>query len=130
MKANMHWGQLSDWHHRILGVLWALYGLVLIGLVVEHGDWTEYQFWVSLLVATIYVVTGGGFVLGRTWARWTMGVLMVLTVLFFLDMMMMAGVGGNRQGVREMLIAVGIAGYTLFFLAISAIWPSHDLPHN
>jgi hypothetical protein len=59
-----------------------------------------------------------------------MGVLMVLSALFFLDMMMAAGVGGNRQGVHEALIAAGIAGYTLFFLVISAISHSHDLPHN
>jgi hypothetical protein len=55
---------------------------------------------------------------------------MVLSALFFLDMMMAAGVGGNRQGVHEALIAAGIAGYTLFFLVISAISHSHDLPHN
>ena len=53
---------------------------------------------------------------------------MVLGVLFFLDMVMMFGFHGNRQGVLYMLIAADIAAYTLFFLAISTAWHSQDLP--
>jgi hypothetical protein len=126
MKANVHWGPLSKWHHRILGSLWLLCGLVQIAIVVGHGGWTEYQFWMALLVATACVVAAIGFILGRRWARWAMGVLMVLAVLFFLDMMMMFGFGGNRQGVLYMLIAAGIAAYTLLFLVISATWHSQN----
>jgi hypothetical protein len=127
MKSNVHWGPMSSWHHRILGGLWAICGLVGSGVTVEHGDWTKYQLWISLSVTLTYVVTAIGFILGRTWARRTMGVLMVLGMFFFLDMMMMSGVGGNKQGIREMLVAAGIAGYTLLFLAISSLWHSKGL---
>ncbi len=53
---------------------------------------------------------------------------MVVAVLLAFDMMLMAGVHGNRHGVRAMLVAAAIAGYTLLFLAISAEWHSQDLP--
>ena len=128
MKANVHWGPLSKWHHRTLGSLWLLCALAHVGIVVRKEDWTEYQFWVALLIATACVVAAIGFILGRRWARWTMGVLMVLGVLFFLDMMMMCGFNGNRQGALYMLLAAGIAAYTLFFLVISAACHSDDLP--
>jgi hypothetical protein len=132
MSGTAHWRPISIWHHRVLGGLWALCGLVtiinvLIG-ILRHGSWAEYQSWVCLSVAFVYVVTGIGFVFARTWARRSMGVLMVVAVLLSLDMMLMSGVGGNRQGVREMLVGAGIAAYTLLFLAISAAWHSQDSP--
>lgn len=57
-----------------------------------------------------------------------MSVLMALGILFFLDMVLMCGFNGNRQGVFYMLIAAGIAAYTLFFVVISAAWHSDELP--
>jgi hypothetical protein len=127
MKTNVHWRPLATWHHRILGGLWSLCGLVHFAIIVGRGEWTEYQYWIALFVVMAYVVTGIGFILGRRWARRTMGALMVLAVLWFLDMMMMCGFGGNRPGVLCMLVAAGIAGYTLLFVAISAAWHSEDL---
>jgi hypothetical protein len=131
MSGTTHWGSVSVWHHRVLGAIWALCGLVTIGNVLiaafEHGSLGEYQLWIGLLGALAYVVTGIGFVLARTWARRTMGVLMVVAVLWALDMVLMFGVHGNRQGVRAMLVAAGIAGYTLLFLAVSTEWHSQDL---
>jgi hypothetical protein len=126
-QGQAGWGSLTRWHHRILGSLWSLCGLLPVAIAVGHRDWTEYQFWIALLAGTACVTAGAGFILGRRWARWTMAALMVLAVLFFLDMMMMFGFNGNRPGVFYMLIAAGLAGYTLFFLAISAMWHSEDL---
>src|SRR5260370_37799571 len=121
MSASLHWGPIAIWHHRLLGGLWALCGVatfvsVLIAMV-QHGSWVEYQLWISLFVALAYVVTGIGFILARTWARRTMGVLMVVAVLLAFDMMVPAGMAGDRLGVRAMLVAAGMAGYTLLFLA-------------
>lgn len=124
MTTPIHSSPIYLWHHRMLGGLWALCGLVVIGNLLRHGAWSEYQQWIAVLVATAYVVTGIGFIVGRTWARRTMGVLMVMAVLLFLDMMFMFGWGGNRAGVREMLVALGVAAYTLLFLAISAAYHS------
>jgi hypothetical protein len=57
-----------------------------------------------------------------------MGVWMVIAALLFLDLMMAAGVAGNRRGVFAGAIIAGIAGYTLLFLAVSAAWHPRDLP--
>lgn len=103
-------------------MLWTLCGLVAIRNMLLHGSLAEYQHWIGLSVATTYVVTGIGFIFGRTWARRIMGVLMVVAMLLFLDMLLMSGWGGNRQGVWQMLVALGIAGYTLLFLVISAVY--------
>ena len=132
MSGTTHWGPISTWHHRVLGAIWALCGLVTTGSVLvatfQHRSPGEYQFWIALLGALAYVVTGIGFILARTWARRTMGVLMVVAVLLSLDMMLLAGMGGNRQGVRAMVVTASIAVYTLFFLGISAAWRSQELP--
>src|SRR5437660_303901 len=124
MSANVHWGPASIWHHRILGGLWALCGCAAVGNSIRSDFWAQYQFWVVLLVAASYVVTGIGLIRGRRWARRTMAVLVVVAALLFLDMLLMSSWVGNRSGVWEMLIALGIAGYTLLFLAISAAWHS------
>jgi hypothetical protein len=127
MSGTAHWGKVSIWHHRLLGGLWASCGLVVVGNTVLSGRWAEHQFWIVLPIATLYVATGIGFIFGRTWARRTMVALLVIAALFFLDMLLMSGWGGNRAGVREMLIALGIAAYTLTFLGISAAWHSQSL---
>ena len=76
MSGTTHWGPVSIWHHRVLGTIWALCGLVTTGSVLaatfQHGSPGEYQFWIALLGALAYVVTGIGFILARTWARRTM----------------------------------------------------------
>src|SRR6266850_194043 len=127
MRGNTtHWGPSSIWHHRVLGTLWALGGCVVIGNVVRVDSWAKYQPWIVLLVAVSYVATGAGFVFGRTWARRTMAVLMLVAALFFLDMLLMSGWVGNQAGVWEMFVALAVAGYTLFFLVISAAWHSQQ----
>jgi hypothetical protein len=128
MRGTIHWGPSSIWHHRVLGTLWALCGCVVVRNVVRVDSWAKSGLWIVLLIAASYVATGAGFICGRTWARRTMVVLMVVASLWFLDMLLMSGVDGNRAGVRQMLVALGVAGYTLVFLAISAAWHSQELP--
>ena len=128
MSDDTHWGTGSIWHHRLLGGLWALCGFFVIGNMVPSRRWADYQFWVASAVALSYVTAGIGFIFGRTWARRTMVALMLVAALLFLDMLMMFGFHGNRAGMWEMLVALGVAGYTLLFLAISAAWHSQDLP--
>jgi hypothetical protein len=124
MSDATHWGAGSIWHHRLLGGLWALCGFVVIGNMVFSGRWAEYQFWVASAVATLYVITGLGFIFGRTWARKTMIVLMVIAGLFFLDMLLMFGFHANRAGMLGAVAALGVVAYTLGFLLISAAWHS------
>ena len=112
------------WHHRVLGALWGLFGLVEIVNLVWQGSWDVYR-WIALSVTSAYVTTGIGLIFGRTWARRIMGVLMVISLLFFLDMLLMSGWVGNYEGVWEILLALGIASYTLLFLAISAAYRSY-----
>ena len=127
MKSDIaHCGTGSIWHHRLLGGLWGLSGFVVTGNVVLSSRWAEYQFWIACAVALSYVITGIGFIFGRTWARRTMTVLMVIAALLFLDMLLMFGFHGNRAGMWEMLLALGIVVYTLGFLLISAAWHSQD----
>ena len=126
MSDATHWGGGLIWHHRLLGGLWALCGLVVIGHMVLSGRWAEYPFWVASAVALSYVIAGIGFTLGRTWARRTMAALMVIAALFFLDMLLMLGFHANRAGMWGMLVALGIVVYTLGFLLISAAWHSQD----
>jgi hypothetical protein len=116
------------WHHRVLGALWGLCGLVEIGVFLSSGRWAEYQMWIALLVATTYAAAGIGFIFGRAWARWTMAGLMVVAVLLLLDLMLMFAFNGEREGVWEMLAALGIAGYTLLFLAISEAYRYKHVP--
>ncbi len=124
MNDATHWGASSIWHHRLLGGLWAVCGCVVIGNMVLSNRWADYQFWVMSAVALSYVITGIAFMFGRRWARRTMGALMVIAALFFLDMLLMFGFHGNRAGMREMLVALGVVVYTMGFLLISAAWHS------
>jgi hypothetical protein len=126
MSNATPWGGGSIWHHRLLGGLWALCGFVVIGNMVLSGRWADYQFWVALTVALSYVITGIGFIFGRTWARRAMAALMVVAALFFLDMLLMFGFHGNRAGMCATLVALGVVVYTLGFLLISAAWHSQD----
>jgi hypothetical protein len=123
---------ISRWHHRVLGALWGLCGLVLCGSILlenfrHQGSWFDCRLWIALLVVTAYTVTGVGFISGRTWARTIMAVLMLLAVLVFLDMILMSGFTGNREWLPEVLILLGTAGYTLLFLAISTAYRCKDL---
>jgi hypothetical protein len=126
MSSTVHSSPIVCWHHRVLGSLWALCGLTVIGNLFLIDSWAAKQLWIVLLVATAYVVTGVGFIFGLTWARRTLGVLVVLGMLFFIDMLLMSGVGGNRAGVWEMLVAIGVAAYTLVFLGLSMPFRSED----
>ena len=107
-----------------------LCGLVAIKNMLLHGSLAEslaeYQDWIALSVATACVVTGIGFIFGRTWARRSMDVLMVVAMLLFLDVLLMSGWSGNRQGAWQVLVALGLAGYTLLFLLISAGYRDKD----
>ena len=122
MNAALRSSPVIRWHHRILGVVWALWGLIAIGNILQGIPWDDYATWIALFVAASYVITGIGFIFGRTWARRIMGVLMALAVLLFLDLMLMSGFNGNRTGIWEMLAALGLAGYTLLFLALSSFY--------
>jgi hypothetical protein len=128
MNDTASWGPVTTWHHRLLGGLWALCGFVVIGNLILRGGWAEYQFWIGLAIAASYAATGIGFIFGRTWARMGMGALMVAAALVFIDLLLMSGWGGHRAGVWAMVIALGMAGYTLVFLGISASWRSAGLP--
>ena len=92
----------------------------MIGSALLNGHWAEYQFWIALPLAAAYVATGIGFMFARRWARRTMAALMLVAALYFLDMLLMFGWVGNRGGVWASVAAIGIAGYTLLFLVISA----------
>lgn len=124
MSNATHWGGGSIWHHRLLGGLWTLCGLGVIANMVLSGRWAEYQFWAASAVATLYVITGIGFIFGHTWARRTMVALMVIAGLFFLDMLLMFGFHANQAGMLGALAALGVVVYTLGFLLISAAWHS------
>ncbi len=97
MGGTAHWGKVSKWHHRLLGGLWAICGFVVIGKMVLSGGWAEYQFWIVLPIAMFCIAAGIGFILGRTWARRTMAVLVVLAAVFFFDMLLMSGRGGGAE---------------------------------
>jgi hypothetical protein len=126
MSAIADWGGVSTWHHRLLGGLWALCGCAVIGGIVLSGRWVEYQSWIASAFALSYVITAIGFIFGRMWARRTMIALMVIAALFFLDMLLMFGVHGNRAGIWANLAALVIVVYTLGFLLISATCHSQD----
>lgn len=126
MSDTVQWGRCSMWHHRVLGGLWALCGLFVIGRTAVRGNWDEPQFWFVFPVPLLLIVAGVAFVFGRTWARRTMAVLMIFAGLFFLDMLLMSGWVGNRAGVWQMLGAFGVTVYTLFFLGVSAAWHSRS----
>jgi hypothetical protein len=128
MSTPVEISPMSRWHHRVLGVFWGLCGLVVTGRLLTSGRWAEYQLWIALLVASSYAVAGIGFIFGRTWARWTMGGLMVVAVLLFLDLMLMFAFHSNREGVWGMFGAIGIAFYTGLFLAISEAYRYTQVP--
>src|SRR3989442_7414975 len=111
MNRSTHWGPISIWHHRALGGLWVLCALIVIGNIVpamlQHDRWARYQSWIPAFAALTYIVTGIGFIFGRTWARRTMAILMVVAALLSVDMMLMAGFHSNRVGVLAMLIGAG-----------------------
>ena len=108
------------WHHRVLGVFWALCGLGLVGVLIRYNHWNEIATWVAAFCGAICVPTGIGFISGRIWARRVMAGLMVVAALFLFYMMMMAGTNGSRQLFQQMLATLCIVGYTMLFLAISA----------
>jgi hypothetical protein len=114
------------WHHRVLGVFWGLCSLITAVAAFSHHSWNG-PFFIVLSTSVIYFGTSIGFIFGRTWARRVMCVLMFIAALWFLDMMMMCGVGGNRQGVWLMFAALCLTAYTVLFLAISAFHIPKDL---
>jgi hypothetical protein len=95
-------------------------GLFEIANFSRRGTWDEYQLWIALLIATAFVITGVGFIFGSTWARRVMAVLMVVVLLLFLDVLLMFSFNGNRERVWQVLVVIGVAGYTLLFLEFSA----------
>jgi len=97
----------------------------LMTAVLPTGRHTEA--WIGTIVALIYVLVGIPFILGRRWARRAMGVLMVIAILLFLQVLGAAGMAGNRLGVSDGAVVVGIAGYTLLFLAVSSRRDSPNL---
>lgn len=78
--------------------------------------------WIALFIAAAFAATSIGFVQGRTWARRSMAVLLMLAALFFLDMLLMSGWTGDRRGVWLMAGAISFVVYTQLFLVISALY--------
>src|SRR5437764_212079 len=126
MNKAVSWGPISIWHHRILGGLWAVGALIMVGSLAYHliryGKWTDYQFWIAATVLLPYIAGGIGLTRGLVWARRTIGALMVIAVLWFLDMVLMFGFHNNIRMLWAMLAGVGVAVYTLGFLIISGTW--------
>jgi hypothetical protein len=131
MNAALKSSAVVVWHHRALGTFWALCGLVPAVSALARSSWSEGPFFISVSAAAIFVSTSIGFIFGSTWARRVMCMLMLIAVLFFLDMLLMFGWHGNREGVWMMLAALGAVAYTLLFLAISALHhpKNHDNKH-
>jgi len=123
MIVASHSSPIFRWHHRVLGVIWMLSGLLVAGKTVLHASWNEYQQWIALFIATAYVAAGIGFTLGHRWGRRTMGVLMVVAMLWFLDIMLMTIWVHDVRAFWAVMAGFLIAGYTLSFLAISATDP-------
>ena len=120
MSASRQMSLVSRWHHRVLGGAWALGGVAVIVDLHRAYWWEQRQAWLPALVGIVYTVAGVGFMLGRTWARRVIGVLVVLAALFFADMLLMAGWVGNHPLLHWMLAALGFTAYTAAFILLSA----------
>ena len=116
------------WHHRVLGTFWGLFGLTpAVGVgtnLPSHG----LTFVAALACSAVYVGISIAFFFGRTWARRVMFVLMLITGLCLLDMLLMFGFCGNREGVWLATAALGVNAYSLLFLVISATWSAKPPP--
>jgi|SRR5579883_1344355 len=122
MSAAQHESLVSLLHHWVLGGIWALGGLACVADAHRSYWWERSPSWLMpILVGAAYVAAGIGFVLGRTWARVLLGVLMVVAALIFCWCIFMAGWVGNRPLLHWMLVALGIAIYTGAFISFSAI---------
>ena len=122
MKIRHQSSLVSVWHHRVLGVLWVLWGAVsAVGLDLDNL-WKWRIEWLPALLGLVFIIAGVGFALVRDWARSVMAVLSVVGGLYFADMILMAGWVGNRPLLHWMLAAFGLAGYTATFILISAVW--------
>ena len=111
---------VSVWHHRVLGGAWALGGVAVIADLHRAYWWEQRQAWLPAIAGLVYLVTGAGFMVGRTWARRVMVALAALAALVFGDMVLMAGWVGNRPLLYWMLAALGVAAYTGVFILVSA----------
>jgi hypothetical protein len=109
------------WHHRLLGVLWALAGLAFIVDLRRAYWWEQGRAWLPVLIGTGYTTAGIGFALALTWARRVLAGLVVMAGLFFADMVLLCGFAGNREGMYWMLGACGLAAYTFSFIFVSAV---------
>jgi hypothetical protein len=121
MDAALKSSAVAIWHHRALGTFWALCGLVPAVSVMARSSWSYGQFFASVTVAAVFIGTSIGFILGSTWARRVMFILMLISGLFFLDMLLMFGFHGNLEGLFMMLAALSMVAYTVVFLVISAL---------
>jgi hypothetical protein len=108
----------------VLGGFWVLFALALVAVLLRYNHWTDIGTWIAMLLCTTCVATGTAFVLGRTWAQVIMAVLMVAAALFFLDMVLMFSIHGNRPYMYLMMVGVGIACYTFGFILVLAWSPS------
>lgn len=117
------------WHHRVLGTFWTLFGLTpVMGVATNFSATGLLHFVEALACSAVCVGISIGFFFGRTWARRIMFVLMLITALCLLDMLLMFGWCGNREGVWLTTASLGVNAYTLLFLVISARRPSKQYP--
>ena len=117
---------VSTWHHRVLGGFWTLFALALLAVLLRYDHWKEIGTWIATLLCVTGVITGTAFMFARTWV--SLAVLIVVAALFFLDMVLMFGVHGNRPYMYLMTGGVVIACYTLVFLWALATYPSGEEP--
>ena len=109
------------WHHRVLGALWALGGLMTFVVGLRRAHWWENAWgWVPPFLGMVYLIAGVGFILARTWARRVMAVLVVLAGLLFAHLFLIAWGGEDVTVFRWMVPALGFAFYTAAFIVISA----------
>jgi hypothetical protein len=109
----------------VLGVLWALLGVLALRNLLWHYD-MGYGFCIGSLVAGIYVLGGAGFFADRPWARGVMVALLAVTVLLSIDLGLMAFFFGNRIFLYLMFAGLLFTGYTGVFMYAEAVSRSGD----
>jgi hypothetical protein len=111
MSALSHRTPVSRWHHRVLGGIWAFFGLEVAKETMPLRS--DYGRWIILGIALVCVAAGIGFIFRYIWARGFMWVLMGIVEFFFFC-------GILASGRTLDYVVVGVATYTFLFLANSA----------
>jgi hypothetical protein len=110
----------------VLGVLWALLGLLALRNLLWHYD-MGYGFCIGLLVAGTYVLGGAGFFADRPWARSVMVVLLAITAFLSIDSGLMYLFKEDRVLLYLMFAGLLFTAYTGVFMYAEAVSRSGDL---